>query len=123
MWTLVKWYVFSADFGALLSTWTVGIALIAVCLLAPAWLPFNRFYLLVVGVCLMLGGVAFNWAFDLGQSHMARQLAAKDAAAIQRRDEGEREVLACNDGLDWDAVNDRCDPGRFDRLQKEGGQR
>lgn len=111
MWTLIKWYVFSPDFGALLSTWTIGLALIAVCILAPAWLPFNRFYLLIIGAGLMVGGLAFNWAFDLGQTHMAQLIAAKDAAAVERVRRGRIEIDKCNGGVDWDPVTGTCIPG------------
>lgn len=117
MWNLVKWYIFSADFGVLLSTWSIGIACIAVVFLVPSWIPFNRFYLLIGGVCLMLGGLAFNWAFDLGQEHMAQAIAAKDTKAVERIDRHQVAVDACNNGLDWDSVNGRCDPGSWERSQ------
>ena len=67
----------------------------------------------MVGAGALCGGIFYWYAFHAGERHMAQRIAAKDKAAIQRVDEGRKEVEACNGGIDWDDTVGACVPGRF----------
>lgn len=101
---LLKWIV---------GTWGLGIIGIALFFLWPAWLPGRRFsnWAGIAGVCLISGGAFYWYAFHAGERHMAQRIAAKDAAAIARIDQGAKEVMDCNDGIDWDVTVGACRPG------------
>lgn len=89
-------------------TWALGAGCIAIWFLAPAWLPFNRQNFLIAGAVLLGGGAFYWYAFHAGERHMAQRIAAKDRAAIERVQEQQKEVDACNGGVDWDVTTGTC---------------
>lgn len=40
---------------------------------------------------------------------MIQKIAARDAAALQKVEDGQLEVNACNGGVDWNVVTGTCD--------------
>jgi len=94
-------------------TGVVGAAGIFLFFAWPSWLPGRRFANTagVVGVCALCGGAFYWYAFHAGERHMVQRIAAKDAAAVERIEAGAKEVLACNDGVDWDVTVGACVPG------------
>ncbi len=93
------------------TTGLIGAACIAVWFLAPSWLPFNRSHVLWAGIALLGGGLFYWWAFHAGESYAYKLFAARDAVAVGRVQEAQREVDACNGGVDWDVVTGTCKTG------------
>ena len=109
MWEIIKLYVFSPLFGVVTTTGLIGAACIALFLFTPAFVPGQfRTICGIVGVALLSGGIFYWFAFHQGETFMAKKIAARDQAALQRVEEGQREVNACNGGVDWDVTTGTC---------------
>lgn len=93
-------------------TGVIGVAGVAGFFLLPANVPgFWRRLSIEIGVGAFVVGGFYWYAFRAGETHMAQLIAAKDAAAVQRVKDGEREVEACGGGVDWDVTSGLCRPG------------
>ena len=119
-WTTITLFLLSPLLKWLTATTLVGIGGLFLFFAWPAWLPGRRFANVagVVGVAALTGGAFYWYAFHAGERHMAQRIAAKDRAAVQRIDAGTKEVLACNDGVDWDVSVGACRPGSFAGSEK-----
>lgn len=97
------------------ATGVLGAAGILLFFFWPAWLPGRRFANTagIAGLCALTGGAFYWYAFHAGEKHMTQRIAAKDQAAVQRVEEGRREVDDCNGGADWDVTVGACRPGSF----------
>ncbi len=95
-------------FAALSLTTIVGGGLVALGILAPAWLPVNRTNVLWAGAIILVSGWVFAWVFEQGQEYQSRLFAARDRVAVERNQRAQQNLSACNDALDWDVVTGTC---------------
>lgn len=110
----------SALFKTLSLTTIVGGGCLVLWFLAPVWLTkvINTVHLLWAGIAILGFGVVAWYYFHAGEEHMAKRIAARDAAAIQRVNVGREEVESCNGGVDWDVVTGSCNPTNSEEVPK-----
>lgn len=113
MGTTLLLFFLSPLLKALTLTTIVGAGGIALYLFTPAFVPGKfRNICGIVGICALSGGAFYWWAFHAGETYAYQKIAAKDKAAIERVQTSDKEVMACNGGVDWDVVSGTCNSTR-----------